>query len=424
MKLFGSNKNKKEQGGVVKISGNYLICKGREANSPLLYDDKVNIAQLENVYLVIDEYGTKSLHLSDPTHYHVPISFEGFDQVYQQLSKRYGFDDELFYKYLHTNKPVNVCLWRKQYPANYQLLAGNFEDITEGFEIQSPQKEFVSWDLSLEELKKYVSVKTQFSLLNGSYLSFKYPIRMGAILLQPFPISILKNRIDAPVLSFYVRCYHPSNSVTRYDELKAYFSGIKGLEDRGGFERNDQRHWLFDAKGVWLGLTYWFDSENGFDSGYTSFSVENKREYPALLENTEYENSMELSDYLILDSKEDIHFSGDYKKDAGIKRRPPILTERFDDKPVIWRDDRHHKIGFSVGEYAYIFDKKEVKSMAIGNVLPAKAAGYADLFLNLKSEKYKFCVMMGDCHSFDSYVKQMEQVTRKKLKFLPEGINC
>lgn len=71
------------------------------------------------------------------------------------------------------NKPVNVCLWRKQYPANYQLLADNFEDITEGFEIQSPQKEFISWDLSLEELKKYASVKPRFSLLKGSYLSFK-----------------------------------------------------------------------------------------------------------------------------------------------------------------------------------------------------------------------------------------------------------
>lgn len=71
MRLFGSNKNKKEQSGFVKISGNYLIFKGREASSPLLHDDKVDLAQPEEVYFVIDEYGAKSLHLSDLIHYHI-----------------------------------------------------------------------------------------------------------------------------------------------------------------------------------------------------------------------------------------------------------------------------------------------------------------------------------------------------------------
>lgn len=86
MGLF--NKKIKAQQGTVKISGDYLICQGREGSSPLLHDDRVNIVQLEHIYLVLDDYGARSLSLLDNKDYtSIPISFTGFHEALKSYPK-------------------------------------------------------------------------------------------------------------------------------------------------------------------------------------------------------------------------------------------------------------------------------------------------------------------------------------------------
>ncbi len=299
MNFFKKKINK--EGGFVKISGQKLICRGREGHSPLLHDDEVNIEQLKKVYFVIDKYGIKSLFFDDGAHYHIPVSFKGFSEAYQQLSKKYGFNDELFRQYINTQKPVKVCLWRKQLPETYHLLPEEYGDLANGFEIQSAERAFISWDIPLKELEKCPHVKMTKDASSARYLTFKYPIRIGALELKEWGARLYQARKEVPVLGFYTQCYNSANSFKSYRELKTYFSSLNEIRDQEGWEREDQCHWSFEWKGMRFELTYWFDDEHSYESGYTSLEITNNREYPELLMDECYEATMVLSQYLILD---------------------------------------------------------------------------------------------------------------------------
>src|SRR5699024_9404655 len=106
-----------------------------------------------------------------------------------------------------------------------------------------------------------------------------------------------------------------------------------------------------------------------------------------------------------------------------IQRRPPKLIEICGDRPVVWRDDENHKIGFASGRFAKVFDARKIEEITIQNTLPAKGAGRADLEVILQGKK-QHAVFSGSCHDFDADAEKMEEVTGKPVEFLPEMLDA
>jgi len=405
-------------GTVCMSSTGTLAVKGKFS----IYDGRYKIMELELAYLVIDAQLDRFLFLKTAQKQcTVSLDYEGFQTVYEQLSERFGFDDSLFRKYSRVKKPLKVELWRKIYPANYHILKETFPDAGKGFEIQSPQKKFISWDLPLAELKKEKQVKIKRNSFGSLHLLFAYPVRIGNILLDKLTTIIYCNRTDVPVLQFFAPCYHENNTDQSYWELKKCLEKMGELDSTGGYERADQKHFFVNINGLRLELTYTYDSQYGFDSGSTSFGIYNGRDYDDLLANRDYEATIAISDQITL--PDDVHIYGDYKKEKSIRRRPPKLTGFLGEQPAIWKDEKNKKIGFAGKDLSVVYEIKTIRQILIQNTLPAKGGGYSELKLSLKNNRYYKTLMMADCYTFDNCAKAIEELIGKPVKFLPETMN-
>jgi len=421
MNLFTKTPQQSSQkpSGKVKLSlSGTLTVRGHFS----IYDCTCKVTELEAAYLVIDAQLDRFLFLKTAQKQcNISLYYQGFQQVYDQLSKKFGFDNALFQKYGCANEPLKACIWRKIYPANYHILEASFADVGKGFEIQQPQKKFISWDLPLAELKKEKKVKIKRNSFGSHHLSFAYPIRVGNILLDNLTAIVYQNRMEAPVPKFFTQCYDKNNTDQSYWELKKCLEKMGEFGSTGGYERADQKHFSVNINGMRLELTYTYDSKNGFDSGSTSFGIYNCREYDDLLIDQVYEATIEISDQILL--PDDVHIYGDYKKEKSIRRRPPKLVEFSGEQPVIWIDRKNKKIGFAGKALSVIYEIEAIQQIAVQNILPAKGGGYSELKLSLKKNRYYKTVMMANCYVFDNDVKAIEQLTGKPVKFLPETMD-
>lgn len=174
---------------------------------------------------------------------------------------------------------------------------------------------------------------------------------------------------------------------------------------------------------MWLSLSYHYDSESGFDSGCTYFSVENHREYPALLENSAEEEKMQIDQVILLDIS--IQTPADYKSNSAIKKRPVKLDAAYTGQTVIWKDNLHEKIGFADQDHAQTFDLKDIKSFSIENMLPAKGGGEGYLNIQLRKSKTNICILRGAApHSIDWLAERLTELSGKTVTFDPEYYNC
>lgn len=405
--------------GIVNLS---LLGTLRSKGRFSIYDCKCKVTDLELAYLVVDRQLDQFLFLKTPLQScHVPFGYKGFQLVYNCLSKKFGFDDALFQKYSQVKKPLKVRLWRKTYPANYHLLKKAFPDAGKGFEIQSLQKKFISWDLPLAELKKEKKVKIKRNSLGSHYLLFTCPVRVGNIVLDKLTTIVYQNRKEAPIPKFITQCYDINNTDQSYWELKKGLEKIENSAATGGYERADQKHFWVNVNDMRLELTYTYDSQYGFDSGSTSFGIYNCRDYNDLLIDRVDEAVMEISDQIIL--PDEVRICGDYKKEKSIRRRPPKLTELSGEQPVIWIDKKNKKIGFAGKDLSVLYEIKAIQQIAVQNIMPAKGGGYSELKLSLRKNHYYKTVMRADCYAFDNYVKAIEQRIGKPIQFLRETID-
>lgn len=53
--------------------------------------------------------------------------------------------------------------------------------------------------------------------------------------------------------------------------------------------------------------------------------------------------------------KKDVEINMDCRKYEAVKRRLPILTEKFDNQAILWRDEENQQIGVSVDKFVRVF---------------------------------------------------------------------
>jgi hypothetical protein len=419
-KLFNNNKFPKEcNDGTIKIVVNKIICEGNHG----INSCEVNIGDIQYAYVIVNVNRQSFLFLFDSHQNSIPTIYNGFKNVYKELSKRLKFNDAVFFDNVNKKVELKKEISRRQYEPTYEILNENIDDYDKGFEILSPQRQFISWDTTYEELKRNEDVIFEESPYGQKISKFKYPIRIGNLKLKDFGSYIDNGRTDVPVLHFYTQCFDRFGTDRSYDDLKRTLIKDIGLDEkRHSHERTDHKNIYFDLNGMSLSISYTYDSDWWFNCGYTSLSIENKREYNSYLVDQDYESKIIISDFLILDGK--IGISEDYKRNKRIKRRQQKITDQFKNKTVIWTDHVNNKIGFSSGQFSQVYDIKELKSFCIQNILPAKGSGGSYLELILENRKYNYAIFAEQCHFFDKYAESVMQLTNKGLSFGQEYHDC
>lgn len=410
--------------GTVCIEGDRIISKGELKDIWYRNTDwEVEISKIRMACALVGENKNAYLYLyGDDRNQFIPVVYRGFREAYSMLSTRFGFDDELFWEVVTSTQKRKEVVWRKPQEPTYQILnhftPGDYE---KGLEIQSPEKEFISWDATYDELRLHPLVE----VIHGEYtesITFRYPARIGRLLIRNLK-SIVYDRTDVAVRWYITDCYNKEASDGSFRDLYTTLLTDLGKE-RLTYERayEDERSADFECSGIRLSLCYKYDGDYTLEKGFTDLRIENTREYPALLIDERYEKSMEVTESLRIESAVKLYV--DYKKDERVKRRPPLITERFGNQAVIWRDDANGKIGLADAAYSLVFDKQEIISFTLGNLVPAKGSGGSNLTANLSGEKQWFSLFSGEYRSMNEYVERMAAVTGKEVILDTEYSDC
>ena len=405
--------------GNVTLDDNKIYCEGNSYFS----NSEVSIDQIQYVYVIVKANKESFLFIFDHHQHTIPTASTGFEAVYTELSKRFLFDDVLFFETISKQEQAKKQIWRRTYEPTYTLLQSQYQDYHLGFEILSPQPQFISWDISFAALEKNDAVYRATSPYGQTLLKYKYPIRIGNIKLSDMASYFDKVRIDAPVLEFHTDCFDQKGTDKSYNDLKEALIRDLGIDaNKVGYERADQKNIYFDVDNMSISICYTYDSAHMYNCGYTSFTIQNRRAYPELLIDTTYENKLVVSNFLLLDGS--VSMPNDYKKNEKIKRRPPIITNQFKDKTVIWIDDVNDRIGFACGAFSQVYTKEEIKAFSIRNILPARGRGGSTLAFIIKEGVNHYEIFSEKCHFFDRLAEKIIQLTNKELTFEPEYYDC
>lgn len=90
----------------------------------------------------------------------------------------------------------------------YEILEETPHDYHLGFEVQSPEKEFVSWDSTYAEVFALPCVEPSNTLDN--HYAFKYPVRVGNLLFKNWGFYYVSHhRKDIAVQSYSFVVFNP-----------------------------------------------------------------------------------------------------------------------------------------------------------------------------------------------------------------------
>lgn len=305
----------------------------------------------------------------------------------------------------------------------YEILDKNYNDYNLGFEVQSPEKEFVSWDSTYAEILALPCVEPNNTLDMGLELSnhyaFKYPVRVGNLLFKNWGFYYIPHhRKDIAVQSYSFVVFNPY-TIDLEEVLTIKNTLHRHLKERKnhipyydiGFDFDTNNHINFH-------LYFWKDTQQ------LHFEVINQRKYPHLLLNEEYESKMQISDFVLFE--EEISLTRNYKEYQSMKRRPPILTERFGKKPVLWVDKTNGILGIANEISAQFVPLDQIERFEMTRALPAKGYGWDDFCILEKGKEYTTRLFILPCYAFDkNHLKEkIEKVIGQKLPIVDYGYDC
>lgn len=212
------------------------------------------------------------------------------------------------------------------------------------------------------------------------YYYFKYPVRVGNLLFSKFEFRIHNTqRKDIAVQEYFAK---GEKHAEAFDFWQVHHQLEKYLPLNDNYKIHNDLYSWFGKDDISFMIVYYGEPQYQ----YVFFSVTNARKYPELLLPIENEGNIQIIDFVLF-PKEYIRIDTDYKGNENVKRRPPLLTEKFGDQAVLWKDETNKQIGVSVGEFCYIFPLSDIKKVDIDRMLPAKGGGADTLRVYYKKEK-------------------------------------
>ncbi|MDT9499976.1 hypothetical protein [Capnocytophaga canimorsus] len=301
------------------------------------------------------------------------------------------------------------------------LLSENHTDYHLGFEVQSPEKQFISWDATYEEViaSPLVEWDSPFDLDYEvyEYYYFKYPVRVGNLLFSKFEFRIHNTqRRDIAVREYYA---NGDTQVEEFDFWQVHQQLEKHLPLNEHYKTREDLYSFFQKDGMTFLSVYYGEPQHQ----YVFFNIINARKYSELITPIENEENIQLTDWVLF-PKEYIGIETDYQENEIVKRRPPLLTERFGDQAVLWKDEVNKQLGVSVGEFCNIFPLSNIKKVDIDRMLPAKGSGADTLRVFYKKKKYPTLIFSAKEYGLDNYLPQLEKFFGMRIEVTGFYYNC
>lgn len=392
----------------------------------LFYEDHstqetVFLNQLSYAYAtVLGE--TAYLYLKDDKTHYISIEQTGFAEAYRVLSDCFGFDDKLFYEIVNQSENKKARIWIKQVPKNYEILEAEHNDFTQGFEVLSETPQFISWDTTYEEMLNLGITKAGDTEFTSDYHKFLLPVRIGNLVLNDFGFNARNDRKNIAVLSYSVDLNNGLNTDGSFEELKAFFMNLIPTDlDEAGYEREDQKHLSFENDLISFNILYDYDDDSSYDSGSTYLYVNNQRDYASVV--LPKRDDLVAVYVKLVVFEDTFEFSPNYESDNRVTARSILLDELANTKQVCYYNEQTNRIGFSNENFSIEFDRKEVTSIIIQNVLPAKGGGYATLDVMCVDDNRCY-IFFANLYAFDTYAKQIQKTLGVTVQIPEPSYNC
>ncbi|WP_454881579.1 hypothetical protein [Sphingobacterium detergens] len=385
-------------------------------------EEEVNLSQLRYAYVQLLA-GVPYLFLFDDHQHYIPASSQGFSKVYPKLSEQFGFDDALFFHTIKQKQDCKAKIWIQQQPCNYNILPGGFEDGHVGFEVYTEPSQFISWDISFADIKK-LGIGHEYANEYGTiYFKIDYAVRIGNLRLKELEIYCDDIPPHVPIQEYFITIYDESNTDKSYKDLRDLWLDSEDYDAEDyGYEREDQCYLSFDfGDHISSSICYTYDDESNYDDGGTSLHFYNHRDYPYLLENSVYDQLIEVTELVKLKNKWDI--KENFRRNAAVKNIPTCIQQQLGKSSGIWLDKKNNKIGFAGRETSLIYDIEDIDFFEIENALPAKGPGYAILRANLINGRYNY-IFEANTYELDPYAITLENWTHKKVSIPEAYYNC
>lgn len=395
--------------GKVEIKNDILIYQYDHRMS----HTEVQLNKLQYVYAILTVDKTPTLFCFDSRQHRIPVNFKGFKKVYEVLSKRFNFDDKVFYATISSEEPVKNRIWKRKYEQNYKIIDEIFP-IKQGIKVLNPDKEVVTWDMTCNRLLESKLVEISTDDYKQQCIRFKHPVQIGNIIIYNLFARIMYLNKEAPVQNYYCQLRNAKGNDRSYYEAKSSLSKLlKQNEKIGSYERRDQNSFNYEINEINFSITYWYDDKYSFESNYTSLNIRNVREYPHLYINTDDSTIESIENYLIFNCN--LSTSDKYKENENIKEKPVVIKKLSHSKPCIWYNKDKNVIGFAGSKFCQEVKDENIDSIHLQNVHPAKGQGFSLLQIKLKDKERKLHILGGRYKDFDDYISKIELVTKRKI---------
>lgn len=394
-------------------------------NDQLFYEDHGNQEHIELSklkYAYVEVLGDRPfLFLFDHRQHYILIAQKGFSETYLLLSKRFGFDDETFFKVIHQKKEIKSRIWIQQHAQNYQVLSTDYQDFTLGFEVQCMPPKFVSWDTTYHEFP-LLEIGNAYQSEYGSIFKIDHPVRIGSLLIDELEFNTDNDQKNIAVQCYFANLYNKDNTDGSYNDLRnLWMDKIPTDPEEAGFEREDQKHLYFEMDGLNLTFTYTYDKNAGYDDGSTYLGINNNRNYAhTLLKRRE---DLQLDSTTIITFKSLLDFLPQYQNNSKVTAIPDLIKEHVGHHQAFWLDISKRKFGFTGDQSAIEYVISEIAYITIQNVLPAKGGGYAELIVQPKSG-YPENIYYAELNSLDSYAEEIQALLGIPVEMPEPYYNC
>jgi len=373
----------------------------------------VKLEKLQYAYAVVTDNNSSVLFLFDSHQHRIPIGIKGFSDVYDYLSQRFGFNDELFRATIKSNKPLKNRIWKRKYEQNFAIVDTELP-IKKGIQVFDSNRTIVGWDLPLESLLKFEFINEFIDDYDQKSIQFLKPVQIGNIKINELKANIAYNNVKSPVIKFYYQLRNSQgDDHSYYIAKKSILNLAKKNTKKSNHEREDQNHFNFIEAEINISLTYWYDDKHTYESNYTSLYFTNLREYPLIKMNKDLATLKDIKEYLIFDCE--LYTPDRYRTNENIKEKPDFIKSVSKSNPCIWFNRTKKTIGFSGSLYSQEFNIDEIESIHLRNIYPARGSGSSNLELNLKQKGRPLYILRGSYQALDLYIPRIEKIIGLKI---------
>lgn len=306
-----------------------------------------------------------------------------------------------------------------------------------GFEIQSPNKDFVHWDIAQKDF--YSKYQDLLKNVEAKGMKIQFPVRIGKLVFHDLFISDNFSRNSyKPFSSFYTQCSGMDSKAVLADLIRLFESqGGIAKDSYYGKETNDfvvrpihtkplttpsiiyaeEELDMVEIVLQWGGLEIVLSRETDQGKDLVNVVFWNSKSISDFFRK-HYAEHLQLAQHIILNEKRLSLASGAYfDVDAYFHK----IEFELNNSVMIWRDNVNACIGFIDQNQVHIFDLNEISFFSITNIDDGRIGFYSELKVHFSiKNREPMCLLSysgspGKVHFFDDKMGILKNIAKKEI---------